>query len=68
MEAILTAKTKKVTQLETHEVQNIEHEMEEQDTPRVVDVGDFKITVTSVGTLDMKKFIEVAMSLPSFWK
>ena len=66
--AILKPETKKLTQLVTYEVEKIEDKMAEQDTTRVVDVGDFKISVTSVGTLDMKKFIEVAMSLPSFWK
>ena len=32
----------------------------------IIDNGNYKITVSCVGTLDMKKFIEVAMRLPSF--
>jgi len=38
--------------------------------PSVIEIEteNFKIKVSSVGTLDMEKFIVLAMSLPSFYK
>jgi hypothetical protein len=48
--------------------------MNKHDEAKVVIVDDKIVIVegigkaTDVGTIDMKKFIEIAMGLPSFWR
>lgn len=48
------------------EIKGKKHKVIKVDEKTVVVEGIGK--ATDVGTLDMEKFIEVAMNLPSFWR